>query len=70
MLGKDVALAVIDLDDVGHVARVDVDGLARELGNSRCTAVVSVEEVPDVRVDRSVIDVDAEVGLQDRVLLI
>lgn len=70
MLGKDVALAVVDLDDVGHVTRVDVDGLTRELRNSRRTAIVSVEEVPDIGIDRSVIDIDAQVWLEDRFLLI
>jgi len=63
VLGEDVALAVVDLDNVGHVTRIDVDGLARKLRNSRCTAIVSVEKVPDIRVDSSVIDVDAKVGL-------
>jgi hypothetical protein len=70
VLGKDVALAVVDLDDVGHVTRVDVDGLTRELRNSRRTAIVSVEEVPDIGIDRSVIDIDAQVWLEDRFLLI
>ena len=70
VLGKDVALAVVDLDDVGHVTRVDVDGLARELRNSRRTAIVSVEEVPDIGIDRSVIDIDAQVWLEDSFLLI
>lgn len=70
MLGQNVALAVIDFDDVRHVARVDVNGFTRQLRNCGCPTIVGVEEIPDIWVDGSVVDIDTKSRLEDQILLV
>ena len=68
MLRQDVAFPIVNFDDVRHVPRVDVYRLTRQCWHCRSPAVVGVEEVPDVGVDRSVVDVDAETRFQRELL--
>ena len=65
MLRQNVPLAVVDFDYVGHIAWVDVDGLAGQLRNRCCATIISVEEVPHIRVNGPIVDVYAKVRLED-----
>ena len=57
----------MDLDEISHVFRIDVDRFARYLGNL-CYAgqatVVYKEEIPYERIDRPVVNVYSQVLLE------
>ena len=57
-------MAIVDFYDVRHITRVDVNGFARELWDSRCSTIVGVVEIPDVWVDGPVINVDTKATLE------
>ena len=66
-LWKYLALAPVDLDELAHIAGVDIDSLTGQLWRldvSSHTAVVDEVEVPDVWVDSTVIYIHAQVTLQ------
>jgi len=58
VLRQNIALSIIDFNDVRHVTRVNVNGFTRELRDSCCSTVIGVEEVPYVRIDGSIINVN------------
>ena len=68
VLRQNVALSIVDFDDVRHVSGVDVDGLTGKRRHSRGAAVVGVEQVPHVRVDGPVVDIHSETLLQLQLL--
>jgi len=60
-------LAVVDLDDVRHITRVDVYSFTRQLRYGGCSTIVGIEKIPDVWIDGPVVDVDTEVFLESQV---
>ena len=57
----------MDLDQISHVFRIDVDGFTRYLGHlsqAGQPTVVYKEEVPDERIDCPVVNVNSQVFLE------